>query len=247
MVTKSKIFVSTLFLLVILTIMWAVISKPTPHDMRLLALEELKKSNLNYQGFPLSQEQAKRLNGKLKSWGDYPVPVYVHNAPFVIPILQRYEAFTSRIMFNIKVVETEKVSNIKKGIIITQGTAYQPRDPDNSDMTPIPSIGTTSGEMGGWRYPNGFPLNNEGKIDGVIYINLAEYEVLKDKYGEYVSLPVMHEIGHALGLFKHVRGFNGNGSKPVDLEMMGYYTGMLMEPPGTEDDKFIELIKLMNY
>lgn len=216
------------------------------HEKRVNSLREFKKSNLDFMGYPLSQEQANRFKGKLKSWDSFPVPVYIHGADFVKPILQRYEAFSKQAIFTIKVITNDELMRIKKGIVITQGTANMPRNPEGSDMAPVPVMGTTSGVLGGWGYPNGFPLNEQGAIDGVIYVNLARYEMLRERYGEYVSLLVLHEIGHALGLFAHVDGFDDAASKPVDLEKFAYYTSMLAQPIGSSESWYQQIIEIMN-
>lgn len=219
----------------------------SPHEERIQALQEFKKSNLNYTGYPLSQKQATQFKGKLKRWDTYPIPVYINNAPFVKPILQRYESFSHQFLFKINPIDKENIPKIKKGIIITQGTAYKPRDINNADMTPVPAMGTTSGELGGWNYPNGFPLSKNGAINGVIYINLATYETLKQHYGEYVSLPVLHEVGHALGLFGHIDGFDDSAFKPVDIKKLVGYTSMLIQPVGSTATRYQQIIDILNY
>lgn len=169
-------------------------------------LDAVKKVNYDWVDFPFTPEVSVRFAGHRKIWKNLPVPVYGEVDALIVSAIDRINKETG---ISLLVVSDQVLG---PGIKVSYGTAVQPKDIDKKDFTKTPARGTVSGEIGGWMYPNGFPLDEDGNIDGEIILNLQP----KKAFTEDGILLVAHEFGHALGLFDHVAGvFNASGGPPI--------------------------------
>jgi hypothetical protein len=167
---------------------------------------EVERVNINWTAFPVYD----RFKGQVKRW-KIPVSVYGETDELITEAVQLINDRAG--MALLKVVAHEE----KSGIRISYGTAVMPKNPPK-DMTKVRALGgTVSGFVGEYHYGrDGITLDN-GEIKGEVVINLINKGELRKKYKEDSILLVVHEFGHALGLFDHVNSiFDAEADKPIN-------------------------------
>jgi hypothetical protein len=83
------------------------------------------------------------------------------------------------------------------------------------------------------RYPRMTTLPDEfircdGVLSGVIFVNYrADREVSTDVF--------IHELGHAMGMYRHFQGFDSTAKKPIDKEFWSVLQLLYHYAPGTPE------------
>jgi hypothetical protein len=197
----------------VLGVAWAFLTACSGSTSEMDYLSAVKRVNHNWSTFPVDDERFMQFIGYSKVWKNLPVPVYGQVDVLVVSTIERINAKTGISLL----VVSDQLSG--PGIRISYGTAVQPKNHKSGVYTKVVAKGTVSGEVDGWGYPNGFPLDGDGNIDGEIVLNLQAREKFNDSDMEGSIHLVAHEFGHALGLFDHVPGaFNGSGGPPITNE-----------------------------
>lgn len=161
-----------------------------PTDAEILALTE--STNLSSSGYPWNGRYA----GVVKRWS-LPIPVKTNGEARVVPAMDAIETKLGFVIFDRTSIETADEATITRGIVFRQGTAYLP-----AGANPQGFCGNVSDAPfgGGWSAS----LLSPGELTGRMYVNLDNPQCVAD------AEIVIHEIGHAMGLATHFKGFGGD-------------------------------------
>lgn len=138
-------------------------------------------------------------NGVRKKWNT-PIPVKTNGISRAETALDRIEAKIGRKIFDRDLIANLPDSDIKRGIVVTEGTAAEPKMSKDT-------CGNVGRAPGKYDYPKNFLNNNTGVIDSVLFVNLGSNLCDDKKRGKTESDIAVHEFGHALGLGPHFEGF----------------------------------------
>lgn len=174
----------------------------------------LDTSNLASTGFPFNGQYA----GVTKRW-NLPVPVKFNTEPRAAPAMDAIEAKLGYVVFDRTSLANVDEANIVRGVVFRQGTSYLP-----AGANPQSYCGNVSNApfSGGW--PANM-LTAPGVLSARFYVNLDNPQCT-------VSADVViHEIGHALGMANHFRGF-GDGPS-ISTDFWNVMATLYANPPGT--------------
>ncbi len=155
----------------------------------------LNQTNLNSKSWPWNGVA----DGMRKKWNGL-IPVKTNGIARAETALDRIEVKIGRKIFDRQSIAALDTAQIKRGIIVTEGTAVEPKMNDNT----CGNVGRAPKE---YDYPRNFVDNKTGVIDTVLYVNLGSDFCDDRKKGETESDIAVHEFGHALGLGPHFEGF----------------------------------------
>lgn len=182
-----------------------------PTDAEILGLAD--STNLSSVGYPWNGRYA----GVVKRW-TLPIPVKTNGEARAVPAMDAVEAKLGYVIFDRASIESADEATITRGIVFRQGTAYLP-----AGGNPQAFCGNVSDApfSGGWSAS----MLSPGELTGRIYVNLDNPQCVAD--GEIV----IHEIGHAMGLATHFKGFGDDDA--IGPEFWPVLATLYANPIGT--------------
>ncbi|WP_139131221.1 hypothetical protein [Pseudomonas sp. ENNP23] len=175
----------------------------------------VEKTNLSSEGYPW----VGRAIGVLKRWS-LPVPVKANGDARAIQAMDEIERQMGFEVFDRTSIEALPDDQIKRGIIVSVGTAFVA-----PDMRAADAKGNVSSQpnSGAWSLP---PTIARGLLDSRLYVNI-------DGPVSKASLEVViHEFGHALGMGEHYLGF-GDSRHVISPRFWSVLRTLYANEPGT--------------
>lgn len=186
---------------------------PAIPDAEVLALADA--TNIASTGFPWSG----RFAGVVKRW-TLPIPVKTNGEPRAVPAMDAIEAKLGYVVFDRTSIAAADEATITRGIVFRQGTSYLPAGANPQSY--CANVARAPFEGG---YPSTF-MFAPGEISARLYVNLDNPQC--------TASPeiVIHEIGHALGLGAHFKGF-GDDDGPIGPAFWPVLATLYANPIGT--------------
>lgn len=188
-------------------------ASPSRTDAEVLALADA--TNIASAGFPWNG----RFAGVVKRW-TLPIPVKTNGEPRAVPAMDAIEAKLGFVIFDRTSIAAADEATITRGIVFRQGTSYLPAGANPqaycANVARAPSDGS---------WPSTF-LFAPGEISARLYVNLDNPQC--------TASPeiVIHEVGHALGLGAHFKGF-GDDDGPIGPAFWPVLATLYANPIGT--------------
>lgn len=178
-------------------------------------LPSADSTNIASSGFPWSG----RFSGVVKRW-TLPIPVKINGEPRAVPAMDAIEARLGYVVFDRTSIATADEATITRGIVFRQGTSYLPAGANPQAYCANVARAPLDGS-----WPSTF-LFAPGEISARLYVNLDNPQC--------TASPeiVIHEIGHALGLGAHFKGF-GDGDGPIGPAFWSVLATLYASPIGT--------------
>lgn len=182
-------------------------------DAEVLALADA--TNIASTGFPWNG----RFAGVVKRW-TVPIPVKTNGEPRAVPAMDAIEAKLGYVVFDRTSIAAADEATITRGIVFRQGTSYLPAGADPQAYCANVARAPFDGS-----WPSTF-MFAPGEISARLYVNLDNPQC--------TASPeiVIHEIGHALGLGAHFKGF-GDDDGPIGPEFWPVLATLYANPIGT--------------
>ncbi|WP_156909434.1 hypothetical protein [Ottowia thiooxydans] len=136
-----------------------------------------------------------RFAGMVKRWR-LPIPVKTNGEARAVPAMDAIEAKLGFTVFDRTSLANADETTITRGLVFRQGTSYLPVGGNPRSFCANVSDAPLSG---GWSAS----MVSPGELTGRIYVNLDNPQCVAD------AEIVIHEIGHAMGLATHFKGFGG--------------------------------------
>ena len=174
----------------------------------------LDTSNLASTGFPFNGQYP----GVTKRW-NLPIPVKTNGEARAAPAMDAIEAKLGYVVFDRTSLANIDEANIVRGVVFRQGTSYLPAGANPQSYCANVSNAPFSG---GW--PANM-LTAPGVLSARCYVNLDNPQCTAS------ADIVIHEIGHALGMAIHFRGF-GDGPA-ISSDFWNVMATLYANPPGT--------------
>ena len=174
----------------------------------------LDTSNLTSTGFPFNGQYP----GVTKRW-NLPIPVKTNGEIRAAPAMDAIEAKLGYVVFDRTSLVNIDESNIVRGVIFRQRTAYLP--PSANPQSYCANV-SNAPFSGGW--PANM-LTTPGVLSARFYVNLDNPQCTAN------ADIVIHEIGHALGMANHFKGF-GDGPS-ISADFWNVMATLYANPAGT--------------
>lgn len=190
-----------------------VATTPAVPDAEVLALADV--TNIASSGFPWNG----RFAGVVKRW-TLPIPVKTNGEPRAVPALDAIEAKFGYVVFDRTSIAAADEATITRGIVFRQGTSYLPAGGNPQAYCANVARAPLDGS-----WPSTF-MFAPGEISARLYVNLDNPQC--------TASPeiVIHEIGHALGLGAHFKGF-GDEDGPIGPAFWPVLATLYANPIGT--------------
>jgi hypothetical protein len=165
----------------------------------------IRNGNLNSRVYPWSYVGGVGNNvadGKLKRWdisGDGLIPVKLNGSAVATQALDEIESKLGITIFNRTSIANTADSNVTRGLIVSEGTAW-----DGSGTVTANTCGHVSGTTTDGRFPDEY-MDTSGKISARIYVNIGS-----SACPPRVDIAI-HEFAHALAFGPHFSGFGIDG------------------------------------
>ncbi len=192
----------------------APVASAGPTDTEILGLVD--STNLSSAGYPWNGRYA----GVVKRWS-LPIPVKTNGEARAVPAMDEIEAKLGFAVFDRTSIAAADEATITRGIVFRQGTAYLPAGANAQGFCANVSDAPFGG---GWSAS----LLNPGELTGRMYVNLDNPQCVAD------GAIVIHEIGHALGLATHFKGF-GDDDGAIGPEFWPVLATLYANPIGTPE------------
>ena len=194
-------------------------SSPTPPapssgfaDSEILALAD--STNLSSSGYPWNG----RFAGVVKRW-ILPIPVKTNGEIRAVPAMDAIEAKLGFTVFDRTSIAAADEATITRGIVFRQGTSFLPAGANPQSFCANVSDAPFSG---GWSAS----LSAPAELKGRMYVNLDNPQCVAS------ADTVIHELGHAMGLGTHFKGF-GDDDGAIGPRFWSVLTTLYANPIGT--------------
>lgn len=172
-------------------------------------------TNIANSGFPWSG----RFAGVVKRW-TLPIPVKTNGEPRAVPAMDAIEAKLGYVVFDRTSIAAADEATITRGIVFRQGTSYLP-----AGANPQAYCANVARAPFDGSWPSTF-MFAPGEISARLYVNLDNPQCTAS------ADIVIHEIGHALGMGAHFKGF-GDGDGPIGPAFWSVLATLYASPIGT--------------
>ena len=175
-------------------------SSSTPPTDAATILGYLDATNVTNTSSPSNVQ----FSGVVKRW-KLPIPVKTNGEARAVPAMNAIEAKLGYVVFDRTSIANADEATITRGIVFRQGTSYLPAGANPQAYCANVSNAPYSGSS---------PANSviaPGEISTRLYVNLDNPQCTAS------AEVTIHEIGHAMGLASHFKGFGDPSSISADF------------------------------